>query len=29
METDGQNLALAKCDEEKKSQKWIWREAYY
>ncbi|CAF1550902.1 unnamed protein product [Rotaria sp. Silwood1] len=26
METDGSKLKLAKCDEENKSQKWIWRE---
>ncbi|CAF4657193.1 unnamed protein product, partial [Rotaria sp. Silwood2] len=29
METDGSKLKLAKCDEEKKSQKWIWKEHYY
>ncbi|CAF3237728.1 unnamed protein product [Rotaria socialis] len=29
METNGRNLKLAKCDEDNKSQKWIWRETYY
>lgn len=29
METNGNNLKLAKCDGENKSQKWIWREFYY
>jgi hypothetical protein len=29
METDGKDLKLSKCDEEKQSQKWAWTEIHY
>jgi hypothetical protein len=29
METDGINLKLDKCDEEKQSQKWVWTEIHF
>jgi hypothetical protein len=29
METDGDDLKLATCDKENKSQKWTWREIHY
>jgi len=29
MDTDGRNLKLVKCEQDKKSQKWSWRERFY